>query len=127
MVCKAMRESSERAAAVGITVTRQRSFSGIAGVLVVPLHGVVAPRLTHWTTSAEPAIIDVLRGVFEEIVNEDVTVLITKQNVQFALDLAERGNIIENGRNVWDGTIEELREREDLLTEYLAVSPAEVE
>ena len=72
MACKAVRENSERAAAVGINVTRQRwisfvlsaAFSGIAGVLVVPLHGVVAPGLTHWTTSAEPVIISVLGGSF---------------------------------------------------------------
>jgi branched-chain amino acid transport system ATP-binding protein len=79
------------------------------------------------TEGLAPVIIEDMRGVFEKIINEDMTVLITEQNVQFALDLAERGYIIENGRNVWDGTIKELREREDLLTEYLAVSPAEVE
>lgn len=70
LVCEAVRENSGRAAAVGVDVRRQRwasfvlsaAFTGLAGVLIVPLHWVVAPGLAHWTTSAEPVIITVLGG-----------------------------------------------------------------
>lgn len=77
------------------------------------------------TEGLAPVIVDDLRDVFEEIVQKDVTVLLTEQNVQFALNLAERAYIIEKGANAWEGTVEELRDREDLMDEYLSVSIGE--
>ncbi|NEU57782.1 ABC transporter ATP-binding protein [Halorussus sp. MSC15.2] len=77
------------------------------------------------TEGLAPVIVEDLRRVFREIVREDVTVLLTEQNVQFALDLAERAYIIEKGSNVWEGSVPDLRERDDLLEEYLSVSVAE--
>lgn len=77
------------------------------------------------TEGLAPVIVDDLREVFNEIVQEDVTVLITEQNVDFALDLSERAYIIEKGSNAWEGTVEDLRGREDLMEEYLSVSVAE--
>jgi branched-chain amino acid transport system ATP-binding protein len=76
------------------------------------------------TEGLAPVIVDDLREVFQEVVSEDVTVLITEQNVEFALNLSERAYIIEKGANAWEGTIDELRAREDLLDEYLSVSTA---
>jgi branched-chain amino acid transport system ATP-binding protein len=73
------------------------------------------------TEGLAPVIVDDLREVFNEVVQEDVTVLITEQNVEFALNLSERAYIIEKGANAWEGTIDELEEREDLLEEYLSV------
>jgi branched-chain amino acid transport system ATP-binding protein len=77
------------------------------------------------TEGLAPVIVDDLTEILEEIVSEDVTVLITEQNVEFALDLSERAYIIESGDNVWDGTIEQLRQREDLLDKYLSVGVEE--
>jgi branched-chain amino acid transport system ATP-binding protein len=77
------------------------------------------------TEGLAPVIVEDLEEILEEIVSEDVTVLITEQNVEFALDLSERAYIIESGENAWDGTIEELREREDLLEKYLSVGVEE--
>jgi len=77
------------------------------------------------TEGLAPVIVEDLQRVFREIVEEDVTVLLTEQNVQFALDLAEQAYIIEKGSNVWDGSVAELRQRDDLLEEYLSVSVAE--
>jgi branched-chain amino acid transport system ATP-binding protein len=73
------------------------------------------------TEGLAPVIVDDLRDVFEEVVSEDVTVLITEQNVDFALNLSERAYIIEKGANAWEGTIEELEDNEELLEEYLSV------
>lgn len=77
------------------------------------------------TEGLAPVIVEDLREVFAEIVSEDVTVVITEQNVEFALDMSERAYIIEKGANAWEGTIDELEEREDLLDEYLSVSTAD--
>jgi branched-chain amino acid transport system ATP-binding protein len=76
------------------------------------------------TEGLAPVIVEDLREVLEDIVSRDVTVLIAEQNVEFALDLSERAYIIESGENAWDGSIEDLREREDLLEEYLSVGEA---
>jgi branched-chain amino acid transport system ATP-binding protein len=74
------------------------------------------------TEGLAPVIVEDLREVFNRVVSEDVTVLITEQNVEFALDLAERAYIIESGANAWEGTIDELEAREDILEQYLSVS-----
>lgn len=73
------------------------------------------------TEGLAPVIVEDLYDVLDDIVQEDVTVVITEQNVEFALELSERAYIIESGRNAWDGTIDALRERDDLLEEYLSV------
>ena len=79
------------------------------------------------TEGLAPVIVENLRGVFENLLEADVTVLLTEQNVSFALDLAERAYIIEKGSNVWEGEIDELRQRDDLLEEYLSVSVGDAE
>jgi len=79
------------------------------------------------TEGLAPVIVDDLREVLEDVVSRDVTVLISEQNVDFALDLSERAYIIESGENAWDGSIEELRSREDLLDEYISVGEATVD
>jgi branched-chain amino acid transport system ATP-binding protein len=55
-----------------------------------------------------------------------VTVLLSEQNVDFAFDLATRGYVIDTGSIVFEGSIEELRDRDDLLEQYLAVSSGDV-
>ena len=79
------------------------------------------------TEGLAPVIVDTLHEVLDDVVAQDVTVLLTEQNVSFALDLAERGYIIEKGANVWEGPIDELRQRDDLLDEYLSVSVSEAD
>jgi branched-chain amino acid transport system ATP-binding protein len=73
-----------------------------------------------------PVIVEDLRDVLGDVVDRDVTVLLTEQNVEFALELAERVYIIDTGENVWDGPVAALRDREDLLEEYLSVGAGEV-
>ena len=77
------------------------------------------------TEGLAPVIVDDLREVLGDVVARDVTVLMTEQNVEFALDLGERAYIIDTGSNVWNGSVEELRDREDLLEEYLSVGTGE--
>ena len=79
------------------------------------------------TEGLAPVIVEDLTDVLEDVVEEDVTVLVTEQNVEFALNLSERAYIIESGENAWDGSIEELRERDDLLDQYLSVGATEAD
>ncbi|GAB3419310.1 ABC transporter ATP-binding protein [Haloparvum alkalitolerans] len=77
------------------------------------------------TEGLAPVIVDDLREIVQTVVDQDVTVLLTEQNVDFAFDLAERGYIMDTGQIVFDGTVEEIREREDLLETYLSVGTAD--
>ncbi|XVH30283.1 ABC transporter ATP-binding protein [Haloferacaceae archaeon DSL9] len=74
------------------------------------------------TEGLAPVIVDDLKAMIADVVAQDVTVLLTEQNVQFAFELAERGYIIDTGEIVYDGTVDEIRSRDDLLKEYLSVS-----
>ena len=77
------------------------------------------------TEGLAPVIVEDLSEVLHEVVSQDVTVIITEQNVEFALELSERAYIIQKGANAWEGTIEELRRNEELLDQYLSVGGGE--
>jgi len=70
--CKAIRENPERAEALGIDRTYHSwmafiisgAFSGLVGVLFVPLRGGALPNLAHWSFSAFPVIMTVIGGPF---------------------------------------------------------------
>lgn len=79
------------------------------------------------TEGLAPVIVDDLREMLKEIVADEVTVLLSEQNVEFAFELASRCYVIDTGSVVFEGAIEELRNREELLERYLAVAPEEVE
>ena len=79
------------------------------------------------TEGLAPVIVEDLRDVLGDVVDRDVTVLMTEQNVEFALDLGERAYIIDKGSNVWEGAVDELQDRDDLLEEYLSVGAAEAD
>lgn len=73
LVSTAVRENQQRAAGIGINVQRHRwaafvlsaVFSGLAGVLIAPLHSTLSPGASlHWTISAEPVIISVFGGPY---------------------------------------------------------------
>lgn len=78
------------------------------------------------TEGLAPVIVDDLREMLLDVVSEEVTVLLSEQNVHFAFELATRGYVIDTGEIVFEGPIEDLRERDDLLEQYLAVSPEDV-
>ncbi|MGM0446663.1 MAG: ABC transporter ATP-binding protein [Methanobacteriota archaeon] len=77
------------------------------------------------TEGLAPVIVDDLKEIVQTVVDQNVTVLLTEQNVEFAFDLAERGYIMDTGEIVFDGTVEEIRDREDLLKTYLSVGTAD--
>lgn len=79
------------------------------------------------TEGLAPVIVDDLQEMLQDVVERDVTVLLSEQNVNFAFELATRCYVIDTGDIVFEGPIEELQDRDDLLEKYLAVSPDEVE
>jgi branched-chain amino acid transport system ATP-binding protein len=52
---------------------------------------------------------------------EGITVLLVEQNVREALDLSERGYILQTGRIVGEGTGKELLESERIREAFLGI------
>ncbi|MGQ3412405.1 branched-chain amino acid ABC transporter permease [Natrinema sp. LN54] len=69
-ICKALRESPDRAAALGVNVTVHRwmtfvvsaLFVGVAGVLIAGFTNVATPNEAHWSMSATPVVATVIGG-----------------------------------------------------------------
>lgn len=74
-----------------------------------------------------PTIVASLKQLLGEIVETGITVLLTEQNTEFAFDLAERAYILSKGTVTWDGEIEELQERDDVIGKYLSVAEVGVD
>ena len=53
------------------------------------------------------------------------TLLVVEQNAQVALDLADHGYVMENGRVVLDGTPDKLREHQDIREFYLGAGQSQ--
>lgn len=67
-----------------------------------------------------PMLIQEILGIVRTVNQEEkVSILIVEQNATAALDLAEYGYVMENGRIVLDGSREQLKENEDVKEFYL--------
>lgn len=61
----------------------------------------------------QPSIVDQIGEILPEIHRrEDVPIIIVEQNVELVFDVADRGYVLENGRIVESGDVEELRDDE---------------
>ena len=70
-----------------------------------------------------PMLVQDIFNIIKEIKeSENVSVLIVEQNARAALELADYGYVMENGRIVLDGPAEQLRENEDIKEFYLGLS-----
>jgi branched-chain amino acid transport system permease protein len=72
LAVRAIRDSEQRAAFSGISVTTYRLiaftiaglYAGLAGSLLPPLENTVTPPIAHWSTSAEPVLATLLGGIY---------------------------------------------------------------
>ncbi|MGD9367401.1 MAG: ABC transporter ATP-binding protein [Desulfobacteraceae bacterium] len=69
-----------------------------------------------------------VREIFEIIkkinADRDMAILLVEQNVRAALDIADYGHVLENGRVVLSGPAETLRDNQDIREFYLGLSSA---
>ena len=85
---------------------------------------VTGPRLLLLDEPSQglaPVIVDAVIASIEAMRGEGLAILLVEQNVELALDVADRAAILDQGSIVFDGTAAELRERRDLQTAYLGV------
>jgi len=54
--------------------------------------------------------------------DKGTSILLVEQNAPSALDVADRGYVMENGRIVLEGTRDELKENEDVKEFYMGLS-----
>jgi branched-chain amino acid transport system ATP-binding protein len=70
-----------------------------------------------------PMLVKEIFRIIKEIKeNTGISVLLVEQNARAALELADYGYVMENGRIVLDGPAEQLRENEDIKEFYLGLN-----
>ncbi|MGE3784420.1 MAG: ABC transporter ATP-binding protein [Alphaproteobacteria bacterium] len=72
-----------------------------------------------------PMVIEEIFGVIRRLKEEqNITVLLVEQNAALALDIADHGYVMENGRIVLEGPAESLRQNSDIKEFYLGLNEA---
>ena len=69
-----------------------------------------------------PMVVELVVNMLRELKSEGVSMLLVEQNLQMALDLAERVYILDQGEVVFDGAAQELKNNDQLTASYLGVS-----
>lgn len=73
------------------------------------------------TEGLAPVLVRVLEEQILKLKEVGLTILLAEQNVRSALRISDRGYIIDNGRIRFKGSIQELRENEEVRRKYLLV------
>jgi branched-chain amino acid transport system ATP-binding protein len=73
------------------------------------------------TEGLAPIIVEVVSKIIADISTSGTTVLLIEQKLPMVLGLAHRVYVMNKGAIQWDGTPEELEEREDIRKKYLEV------
>ncbi len=72
-----------------------------------------------------PKIVEQVGDLVRELNAEGMTILLVEQNAALALELADYGYVMENGKIVIDGTAEELAADKDIQEFYLGMGGGE--
>lgn len=73
------------------------------------------------TEGLAPLLVKALEEQIMKLKEAGLTILLAEQNMRSALRLSDRGYIIDNGVIRYQGSIEELRENEEIRKKYLLV------
>jgi branched-chain amino acid transport system ATP-binding protein len=68
-----------------------------------------------------PVLVDEVLDTVRKLKDEGMTILLVEQNVREALDLADRGYILQTGRIVGEGTGQELMESDQVKSAFLGL------
>jgi branched-chain amino acid transport system ATP-binding protein len=69
-----------------------------------------------------PLLVKEIFSIIKQICEEEgVTILVVEQNANIALSIADLGYIMENGRIVFEGTVEQLKSNQDVREFYLGM------
>jgi branched-chain amino acid transport system ATP-binding protein len=88
----------------------------------VGAHGQAASAHAHEPSLGWPLLVKDIFGFIKRINDElGLTVLVIEQNARRALEVADHGYIMEQGRIVLEGSAQELRENPDVKEFYLGL------
>ncbi len=73
------------------------------------------------TEGLAPVIVTVLKELIMGLKSTDTTILLSEQNIRFAMGVSDRVVVIDKGHVVYTGTIEEFNNQEMVQKKYLAV------
>ena len=73
------------------------------------------------TEGLAPLMVKVIEGQVSALKETGLTVLLAEQNVKTTLTLSDYGYIIDNGTIRYHGTVEELKENEEVRKKYLLI------
>lgn len=68
-----------------------------------------------------PIVVEEVFSTIKKICDEGTSILLIEQNLVAALNIAQRGYVLETGRIAIEGTSEELMHNEDVRKAYLAI------
>ncbi len=68
-----------------------------------------------------PVIVDTIFDILVDLHKTGMTILLVEQNVMAGLEIADRGYVIETGRNVMDGPAAELMNNEEMKRAYMGI------
>lgn len=67
-----------------------------------------------------PVIVEMLSEIITNL-SREITILVAEQNARFALNISNRGYVIDKGKVCYEGTSRELVENDEIQCRYLAV------
>lgn len=68
-----------------------------------------------------PVVVEQVFEIIQRINGMGTTILLVEQNVQASLEIADRAYVIETGKNVMEGTAQELLANDELKAAYLGM------
>ncbi|WP_135825150.1 ABC transporter ATP-binding protein [Halorussus ruber] len=74
------------------------------------------------TEGLAPFVVRQVEDLVKNLNEEGIAVLLVEQNVEVALELADRHYVLDRGEIVYHGTSDQLRENEDVVDRHLGVS-----
>jgi branched-chain amino acid transport system ATP-binding protein len=104
---------------------RARSLSGGQQQMLAIARGLMSrPRLLMLDEPSLGLAPQVVEEVFDALIRineEGISLLLVEQNVDFALRIADRAYVMENGRTVREGASEALRATDEIRVAYLGL------
>ena len=73
------------------------------------------------STGLSPLLVAQVFKSLERLGKEGITILLLEQNVRHALDMCERGYVLENGRIVLEGKAKDLMREKHIQKAYLGI------